>query len=200
MRCSRAALNQITTISRISIFCFFTSRYHGKYWKTKHKSNSFKLVLLVRKYLHLHIYIWMDFAGTREAINICSIGPPLGTQANPKHRLYGIGNGLGDDIIKERDNLYIDTLFVLMGRETTARVFDDLGKWARGPRGPPSPRAPGPPPRCPSWSTWGVPGCALTCAARAWAWAVPRAAPLGQALPTKSRGGGQLTSYLPWRL
>ena len=78
-----------------------------------------------------------------------------------------------------------------MGRETTARVFDDLGKWARGSRRPPSARAPGPPPRCPPWNTWGVlagPCCALTCAARAWAWAVPRAAPLGQALPTKSRG------------
>ena len=111
--------------------------------------------------------------------------------------------GLGTTLSMEEANLYIDTLYVHMGRETTARVFDDLGKWARGPRGPPSPRAPGPPPRCPPWSTWGVlagPGCALTFAARAWAWAVPRAAPLSQALPTKSRGGGQLTSYLPWRL
>ena len=111
--------------------------------------------------------------------------------------------GLGTTLIKERDNLYIDTLYVHMGRETTARVFDDLGKWARGPRGPPSPRAPGPPLRCPPWSTWGVlagPGCALTCEARARAWAVPRAASLSQALPTKSGGGGQLASYLPWRL
>lgn len=66
--------------------------------KIKHKSYSFKLVLIVRKYLHLHIYIWMAFAGTRESINICSIGPSLGTQANPKHRLYSIGNGLGNDI------------------------------------------------------------------------------------------------------
>ena len=161
------------------------------------------MVLIIRKYLHLNIYIWMAFAGTRESINICSIGPSLGTQANPKHKLYSIGNGLGNDIEHGRGQSIYCTLYVHMGRETTARVFDDLGKWARGPRGPPSPRAPGPPPRCPPWSTWGVlagSGCALTCAARAWAWAVPRAASLSQALPTKSRGGGQLTSYLPWRL
>ena len=40
----------------------------------------------------------MAFAGTRESINVCSTGPSLGTQANPKHRLYSIGNGLGNDI------------------------------------------------------------------------------------------------------
>ena len=98
LRCSRAALNQITTISRISNYFFLRHDITGRYWETKHKSYSFKLVLIVRKYLHLHIYIWMAFAGTREAINICSIGPPLGTQANPKHMLYSIGNGLGNDI------------------------------------------------------------------------------------------------------
>ena len=69
-----------------------------KYWKIKHKSYSFELVLIVGKYLHLDIYIWMAFAGTREAINICSIGPSLGTQANARHRLYSIGNGLENDI------------------------------------------------------------------------------------------------------
>ena len=112
-------------------FCVTISR--KQYWKIKHKPYSFKLVLIVWKYLYLHIYIWMAFAGTRGSINICSIGPSLGTQANPKHRLYSIGNGLGNDIDQgEVQSIYWCTICAYGKRDDCAGVrrSGKMGSWA----------------------------------------------------------------------